>query len=149
MMPMALIFVLVSPFTGALVRSFGTRIVTSGGVSIIGLGLLLIAIGATLSSFPAEEIGLTLTGLGMGIATGPLMGIAVGAVAASRSGTASSLINVARMAGATVGVAILGSVFAFAGEEGTGLCAAMLLGGCVQIACAAFAWSAKPKEQQD
>lgn len=148
MMPMALIFVLVSPFTGALVRSFGARIVTSGGVSIIGLGLLLIAIGAALSSFPAEEVGLTLTGLGMGIATGPLMGIAVGAVAAARSGTASSLINVARMAGATIGVAILGSVFAFAGGDETGLRAAMLLGGCVQLGCAAFAWSARPKEEQ-
>jgi predicted MFS family arabinose efflux permease len=130
------------------VRRFGARIVTSGGVSVIGLGLLLIAIGATLSSFPAEEIGLTLTGLGMGIATGPLMGIAVGAVAASRSGTASSLINVARMAGATIGVAGLGSVFAFAGGGEAGLRAAMLFGGAVQLACAAFAWSARSASEQ-
>jgi EmrB/QacA subfamily drug resistance transporter len=149
LMPMALIFVLVSPFTGAFVRSFGARIATSGGVSIIGLGLLLIAIGAALSSFPAEEAGLMLTGLGMGLATGPLMGIAVGAVAAARSGTASSLINVARMAGATLGVAVLGSVFAFAGSGQDGLGAAMVLGGCAQLACAAFAWQARPKEQQD
>lgn len=48
-----------------------------------------------------------LTGLGMGLATGPLMGAAV---SAARSRTAAALINVARMAGATIGVAILGAV---------------------------------------
>ncbi|MFP3500475.1 hypothetical protein SB759_40320, partial [Pseudomonas sp. SIMBA_059] len=34
------------------------------------------------------EIGLAMTGLGMGIATGPLMTVAVGALEAARSGTA-------------------------------------------------------------
>jgi sugar phosphate permease len=69
------------------------------------------------------------------------MGEAVGAVAAARSGTASALINVARMVGATVGVAILGAVFAFLGGSADGLRAAMILGGLVQIACAAVAWT--------
>jgi hypothetical protein len=143
LMPMALVFVLVSPFSGVFVRRFGARIVTSGGVSIIGLGLLLIGAGADQPSILAEEIGLALTGLGMGFATGPLMGVAVGAVAAPRSGTASSLINVARMVGATIGVAALGSVFALTGEGADGLRAAMMLGGGVQLACAAFAWRAE------
>lgn len=39
-------------------------------------------------------------------------GEAVGAVAAARSHTAYSLINVARMVGATTGLAILGALFA-------------------------------------
>jgi EmrB/QacA subfamily drug resistance transporter len=149
LIPMALIFVLVSPFSGAVTARLGSRATTSGGVFIIGLGLILIGAGADRPTILATEIGLSLTGLGMGFATGPLMGVAVGAVAAARSGTASSLINVARMAGATIGVAVLGSVFAFAGGDEPGLRAAMLLGGGVQLACAAFAWSAKPKEQTD
>jgi hypothetical protein len=53
-----------------------------------------------------------LTGLGTGLATGPLMALAIGAVAAARSGTAAALINVARMAGATIGVAVLGAIYA-------------------------------------
>jgi MFS family permease len=142
LIPMALVFVLVSPFSGAVVNRLGARATTSFGVFIIGLGLIVIGASAGRTGILAAEIGLTLTGLGMGLATGPLMGVAVGAVAASRSGTAASLINVARMAGATLGVAGLGSVFAFAGGGQHGLCAAMLCGGCVQIACAAFAWSA-------
>jgi EmrB/QacA subfamily drug resistance transporter len=146
LIPMALVFVIVSPFSGALVHKFGAPATTGGGVSIIGIGLLLIAASVHQHGLLATEIGLALTGLGMGFATGPLMGVAVGAVAASRSGTASSLINVARMAGATIGVASLGSVFALAGAGPGGLRAAMVLGGCVQIACALYAWAAKRKQ---
>jgi MFS transporter, DHA2 family, methylenomycin A resistance protein len=72
----------------------------------------------------------------MGLATGPLMGGAVGSVAAARAGTASALINVARMIGATVGAAILGAVFALAGGGIAGLRAAMITGAPVQSASA-------------
>ena len=141
LIPMALVFVLVSPFSGALARKLGVRSMTAGGVAIIGSGLLLIGISAHLTSLVPAEMGLALTGLGMGLATGPLMGAAVGAVTAGRSGTASALINVARMAGATIGVAVLGAVFAMAHNGPDGLRLAMLLGGLVQIACATVAWA--------
>jgi EmrB/QacA subfamily drug resistance transporter len=144
LMPMALVFVLVSPFSGVLVRRFGARAMTSGGVFVIGLGLLVLGASVNQTAIFWAEIGLVLTGLGMGFATGPLMGVAVSAVSAARAGTASSLINVARMAGATIGVAGLGSVFALFGAGLGGLRAAMLFGGGVQLACALFAWMAKP-----
>ena len=114
---------------------------TGGGVGVIGSGLLLIGLTAHSGSIVAAEVGLALTGIGMGLATGPLMDTAVGAVAAARSGTAASLINVARMIGATVGVAVLGSVFALAHGGPDGLRLAMLLGGAVQLTSAAVAWS--------
>ena len=63
------------------------------------------------------EVGLALTGLGMGFATGPLMGTGSEPFLAARSGTAAALINVARMAGATIGVAVLGAVFVVGGGE--------------------------------
>jgi hypothetical protein len=113
---------------------------TAGGVAVIGGGLLLIGASASQASLVPSEIGLALTGLGMGFATGPLMGAAVGAVDAARSGTASALINVARMAGATIGVALLGAVFAMAHGGADGLRLAMLFGGAVQILCASVAW---------
>jgi MFS transporter, DHA2 family, methylenomycin A resistance protein len=94
------------------------------------------------ASIIGAEIGLALTGLGMGLATGALMGAAVGAVAAARSGTAAALINVARMAGASIGVAILGAVFAMAHGGAEGLRVAMLVGGIVQLASAACLWAA-------
>lgn len=141
LMPMALVFVLTSPFSGGLARKLGVHFTTGAGVSTIGCGLLLIAFGAGGASILPAEFGLALTGLGMGLATGPLMGEAVGAVAVARSGTASAVINVARMVGATIGVAILGALFGIVDGGRDGLRVAMIVGGLVQIGCGAFAWS--------
>lgn len=142
LMPMALVFVVVSPFSGRLAERYGTRIVSAGGVAVIGAGLILIGAEAHQPSIVMQEAGLALTGIGMGLATGPLMGSAVGAVTAARSGTASALINVARMAGAAFGVAALGAIFDMAQGGDSGLSVAMLMGGAMQLGCAAYAWRA-------
>jgi DHA2 family methylenomycin A resistance protein-like MFS transporter len=140
LIPMALVFVIVSPFSGKLTESLGVRFMTAGGVAIVGIGLLLIGLTAGERSLVFAEIGLALTGVGMGFATGPLMGEAVGAVPAARSGTASAIINVARMVGATVGVAALGAVYAALKGGPEGLRFAMILGGGVQLSGAGYAW---------
>ena len=82
-----------------------------------------------------------LTGVGMGVATGPLMGVAVNAVPAQRSGTASSLVNVARMVGASLGVAVLGAVFSGFGGGDEGLRIAMLADGGILLVGAVIAWT--------
>ena len=46
LMPMALVFVVISPFSGWLRERLGGRTVTAGGVAVIGLGLLTVALGA-------------------------------------------------------------------------------------------------------
>jgi predicted MFS family arabinose efflux permease len=140
LMPMALLFVLVSPASGWLSMKLGSRVMAAGGVAVIGSGLLLIGLTAQSASILGAEIGLALTGLGMGFATGPLMGIAVGAVSEARSGTAASLINVARMVGATVGVAVLGTVYALAQGGSGALFLSMLIGGLIQLSSSAVAW---------
>jgi len=140
LIPMALVFVIVSPFSGKLTETLGVRFATAGGVAIIAVGLLLIGITAGQPSLVFAEIGLALTGIGMGFATGPLMGEAVGAVSAARSGTASAVINVARMVGATVGVAALGAIYAAFKDGPAGLRFAMILGGLAQLSGAAYSW---------
>lgn len=140
LIPMALVFVIVSPFSGKLTERLGVRLTTAGGVAVIGAGLLLIGMTAGRTSLVFAEIGLVLTGAGMGLATGPLMGEAVGAVPAARSGTASAIINVARMVGATVGVAALGAVYAVFGGGPNGLRFAMIIGSAAQLSGAAYAW---------
>jgi MFS transporter, DHA2 family, methylenomycin A resistance protein len=140
LIPMALLFIIVSPFSGRLNERFGARLTTVAGVVITAAGLLLIGATADQPSLAFAELGLALTGIGMGFATGPLMGEAVGAVPAARSGTASAIINVARMAGATVGVAALGAVYAAFKGGPEGLRVAMILGGLVQVAGAGFSW---------
>jgi MFS transporter, DHA2 family, methylenomycin A resistance protein len=137
LVPMAGVFFVVSNASGRLVATIGTRTLISGGTGLIGGGLLVIAGTAAGMPLWLAEAGLVLTGLGMGLNTAPLFGVAVAAVPAERSGSASSLINVARMIGATLGVAILGSAYTLAG-----LSTAMLAGGAVQLAGACVAWLA-------
>lgn len=137
LLPMALVFVFVSPWSGPLSERIGSRAVTSGGVALIASGLATIGASAGSSSLLGAELGLALTGLGMGIATGPLMTVAVGAVDAARSGTASALVNVARMTGATLGIAVLGTLFTAAHGGAAGLRAAMFAGAVVQLTGAA------------
>jgi EmrB/QacA subfamily drug resistance transporter len=137
LVPMAGIFFVVSNASGRFVEYLGARVLISCGTGLIGLGLLVIACTDLATPLWLAEIGLMLAGLGMGLNTAPLFGVAVAAVPASRSGSAASLINVARMIGATLGVAVLGSVFALLGLE-----PAMLVGGVVQIAGASVAWFA-------
>ena len=137
LLPMAAVFFVVSNASGRLVERLGARTLISGGTALIGCGLLVLASAAAGKPLWPAEIGLLLPGLGMGLNTAPLYGVAVGAVPAERSGSAASLINVVRMIGATLGVAVLGSAFA-----AMGLSEAMLLGGVVQLVGACTAWFA-------
>jgi len=53
----------------------------------------------------------------------------------------AALINVARMTGATLGVALLGTFFALLHDSSAGFRAAMLTGGIVQLCGAGIAWA--------
>lgn len=140
LMPMALVFLVISPLTGRLSQAVGAQLPACGGVLVIGMGLLAIGWGAGHPTIALAEAGLILTGVGMGFATGPLMGLAVGSVPAARSGTASALINVARIAGAALGVAVLGTLYAAMHDPSAGLRLAVVCGGVLQVACAIAAW---------
>jgi len=140
LLPMSLVFFLVSTQSGRLSERVGARLMITIGTGLIGCGSLVIAVTNAGMPMMLAQIGLTMAGVGMGLNTGPLYGIAVGSVGQERSGTASALINVARMVGATLGVALLGSVFALQGGP-IGLRAAMLVGGAVQLAGAAAAFA--------
>ena len=140
LVPSALTFFLVSPRSGHLAARYGVRAMAAGGTAVIGSGLLVLAsVPAGRDLLPAE-IGLMMTGLGMGLNTGPLMSVAVESVGPARAGTAAAVINVARMTGATLGVAVLGAMFAAWGA-GSGLRIAMLTGGAVQLGGALAAWT--------
>lgn len=140
LMPMALVFLAISPLTGRLSQAVGAQLPACAGVLVIGVGLLTIGWGAGHPAIALSETGLILTGVGMGFATGPLMGLAVGSAPAARSGTASALINVARIAGAALGVAVLGTLYAAMRDPSAGLRLAVMCGGVLQIVCATAAW---------
>lgn len=133
LVPMALVFVASSPLSGSCSARFGLRACVVSGLGLIATGLVTVGLGAGHASLLPAETGLALTGLGMGLATGPLMGGAVNAVNSARSGTAAAIINVARMVGATLGVAVLGTLYVMAGHDYAGLAVALVTGAGVQV----------------
>ena len=51
-------------------------------------------------------------GVGLGFNTSPLLSVAVSAAPKAHAGAAAGIVNTARMIGATLGVAVLGGIFA-------------------------------------
>jgi MFS transporter, DHA2 family, methylenomycin A resistance protein len=137
LLPMSASFVAVSQFVGHLNNRFGPRIVMTAGMACMGAGALALAFTGEATPLVAVEFALFVVGVGLRLNTAPVSGVAVAALPPERSGTASGLVNTARMVGATFGVAILGALFAaFAGQEAAaganflpGLQAAVIGGG--------------------
>ena len=117
LLPMSVAFFVVSQGSGWVVDRFGARVAMTAGMFFMGAGLMML-LGITPStSLLLIEAGLLVIGVGLGLNTGPVVGVAVNALPAARSGTASGLVNTARMIGATLGIAVLGALFAaFAGQ---------------------------------
>ncbi|HXD44041.1 MAG TPA: MFS transporter [Pseudolabrys sp.] len=149
LLPMPVSFFIVSQFAGHLNNRLGPRVVMTAGMLCMGLGALGVATIGEATGIVPIELALLVVGVGLGLNTAPVNGVAVAALPPARSGTASGLLNTTRMVGATLGVAILGAIFAaHAGPQGasgddflngmraalSGSGAAELLGAIVAVA---------------
>jgi MFS transporter, DHA2 family, methylenomycin A resistance protein len=158
LLPMSVAFVVVSQLSGRIANAFGPRLPMTAGMAMMGGGLFLLAFIPLNDSLLLVEAALLVIGCGLGLNTAPVNAVAVANVTAARSGTASGLINTARMIGATLGVAVLGAVFAMVGGNGShivaGLVPAYIGGGIVEMigAVAAFVFirhnSLHPSQQR-
>jgi MFS family permease len=141
LLPMSASFVAVSQYVGHLNNRVGPRVVMTAGMACMGVGALALAFIGEATPLVIVEFELFVVGIGLGLNTAPVNGVAVAALPSERSGTASGLVNTARMVGATLGVAILGALFAaYAGREAAaganflpGLQAAMIGGGASEF----------------
>ena len=118
MLPMSVAFFAVSQWSGSLVARVGARAMMTTGMAAMGAGLLLLSTIGPQAGLARVELAFLIIGLGLGLNTGPVLSVAVTVAPMSYSGTASSVINTARMVGATLGVALLGGLFAmYAGND--------------------------------
>ncbi len=146
LMPMSVVFMVVSQCSGWLMKRFGARAMMAAGMGGMGSGLLiLLAVVSPQGHFVAVEAALIVIGIGLGLNTGPVNAVAVASVSVARSGTASGLLNTARMVGATLGIAVLGAIYAVhAGDDGvagmlSGLRLAFLVGAIGELSGAVIA----------
>jgi MFS family permease len=119
LLPLSLVFVGVSQLSGPLMKRFGARLMSAGGMGAMGAGLVVLVAAAEAGNLMVIAAGLTIVGIGLGLNTGPVNTVAVANVAPGRSGTASGLVNTARMIGATLGIAVLGALYALHAGSGT------------------------------
>ena len=120
LLPMPASFFVISQYVGHLNNRFGPRIVMTAGMSCMGIGALALTLIGKDTRLLAVELALIVVGIGLGLNTAPVNGVAVAALPPERSGTASGVLNTSRMVGATLGVAVLGALFAaHAGQAAT------------------------------
>lgn len=113
------------------------RFVLSGGLLLVGVGGLLLALVDADGGWTVLLPGLTVLGVGVGICNPTVASAALDAVPRERSGMASGAVNTARQLGFAIGIAVLGTVFTAgagavlrdAGASGAGSLATALSAG--------------------
>jgi MFS transporter, DHA2 family, methylenomycin A resistance protein len=120
LLPMSITFFVVSLIAGRVATAIGPRLLIGGGMTLTGLGILGLSRLSTDSGHGVIAAALFAVGVGLGSITGPIANAAVNNAPAARSGMSSGLVNVGRMLGATLGVAVLGIWFGGPAGQGTG-----------------------------
>jgi MFS family permease len=154
MLPVSLAFFLVSLKSGRLATRFGARLIMTWGLALMGLGLLALSMLSRTADIVLIECAFLSIGVGLGFNTGPLLSVAVSAAPKAHAGAAAGVVNTARMIGATLGVAVLGGIFAaHAGQNPVdpqqivaGLQPAFVGGAISEILGALMAWRWIPSD---
>jgi predicted MFS family arabinose efflux permease len=109
--PLSACSFVVAALGGRFLQTMAPRLVLGGGLVIIGVASLLLALVNADSSWTVLVPGLAVLGVGVGVANPTLASAALATVPRERSGMASGAVNTARQLGFALGVAVLGSVF--------------------------------------
>jgi len=88
----------------------GARPLVTAGFTIMAAGLAIGAFTSVTSGTGFASAWFAVSGLGLGVAMPSAMNVALGALSAERSGAGSALITAMRQVGATIGIAVLGTV---------------------------------------
>jgi EmrB/QacA subfamily drug resistance transporter len=103
---------LVSGMAGRLSSYVPVRFLIGPGLALVGLGMMLMR-GLNASSHWTHLIpGLIISGVGLGMIEPPLASTAINVVKPERAGMASGINVTFRQVGITVGIALLGTLFA-------------------------------------
>jgi EmrB/QacA subfamily drug resistance transporter len=114
LVPAALVVALVTPLSVTISERLGIRTAVSSGLALVAAALFLLATISESSGYALVFWSLVLSGAGLGLAFTPTTAVVLRTVPPERAGGGSALQTTALTLGATLGVAILGSVLATA-----------------------------------
>jgi EmrB/QacA subfamily drug resistance transporter len=95
---------------GAIVRAVGTRFTVAAGLALLAAGLVVLSQVHLATGYAVAAVGLTLCGVGTGVAIGAAMNSVMAAAGGDEVGIGASVNSTLRNASAAVAVAVLGSV---------------------------------------
>lgn len=109
-LPLNLPFLMVTPFAGRISRALGPGHMSSLGVGLAALGVAILAALGADAAYGQAVAGYVLLGFGFGLLVPAVSSAAMGAVPRAHSGVGSGVLNTSRQVGASVGLAVLGSI---------------------------------------
>ncbi|EOB3584490.1 MFS transporter [Vibrio vulnificus] len=130
-LPMMLMGLILTPITHKLVARFGSKLLISGGLALMTIGLAAIALLAEQSSARQLSTLMTLVGLSGPLISPPITGVLLSSASDRVAGTASGLFNTFRQMGCTLAVAIFGALLAQPAGLIVGLQQSLYLGAAV------------------
>ncbi len=110
-LPVTLLSFLAAPIAGRLTERMPVRFLMGGGLTLVGIGLLLMARLDASSEWTALLPGFLIAGVGIGLTNPPLASTAIGVVPPQRSGMGSGINTTFRQIGISVGIAAYGAIF--------------------------------------
>jgi hypothetical protein len=93
------------------VRS-GTKLVVAGGLVSLAIGLAWASTASTSTSYLTIAAQMVFIGSGIGLTSAPATESIMGAVSSAKAGVGSAVNDATRITGATLGVAVVGSIYA-------------------------------------
>jgi EmrB/QacA subfamily drug resistance transporter len=109
-LPGTIVNAMVSGVTANLAGKVSARVLVSGGLALVALGMLMMTAAGADSSWIVLEPGLLVSMVGVGMFNPSVIAVALGSVPEEQSGLASGVNDTFRQAGIAVGVAALGAL---------------------------------------
>jgi MFS family permease len=128
-MPMALATVVLTTRNPGLARRFGQRSVVVGGLAIMTVALLLVALAVAAHDLALAVVALVTLGAGEGLAVPTGVELIMMSVPPARAGSAAGVSETLVETGGAVGVAVLGSTLA----AGAGFAVPLLVGAAALL----------------
>jgi EmrB/QacA subfamily drug resistance transporter len=111
-LPMTLLIIVVAPLAGRMSDRVGSRWLMGGGMTIVGISLLLYQRVGLDSDFWTLLPAMLLGGVGMAMTMSPMTSAAMGAVPVDKAGVGSGVLNSFRQVGGSLGIALMGAILA-------------------------------------
>lgn len=119
LLPMSVLLVLATPFSGRLIARFGASRLVAVGAAVAPLGYLLYLVGAPTSAAPAALVAaMLLVGVAFAVSFAALHARAVSEVAATEQPVAGAVYQTAVQLGGALALSLVAAVLVAAGKPG-------------------------------